>query len=298
MTVTKKVDPIITDILKWYNHNKYIRIGSDVSVTELMTPPQLVHLRDRHRPKITSTDLNMEMPAISGTAIHSALQRYLRMESNVSGDWLIERKMCAVINGWRVAGKFDALYKLQHLYDIKTTKVWKYIFGGVTEFEQQLNMYDYMLYLDGYTDIKTLTIMMVFGDWQAGKVWDKGYPQERTHILPVRKWLRSEQKSYIEERVDKWAKSKPLADDKLPPCTLEERWADKEVFKLFRESTAKRATKNFSTMTGAKSYQAVCAQKDPKGWNKSLIKTFRAQPWKRCEKWCQVQPYCQQYKNK
>ena len=171
---TKVLDPIITDVLKWYNRNKYVRIGSDVSVTELMMPPQIVHLRDRYRPQITSADLNMEIPAMTGTALHGAIQRYLRIEASVTGRWLIERKMCAVIDGYRVAGKFDALRELKHLYDIKTTKVWKYIFGGVTEFEHQLNMYDYMMYLDGYTDIKTLTIMFIFGDWSPGKVWEKG----------------------------------------------------------------------------------------------------------------------------
>ncbi len=297
MAKQKQLDPIIEDTLKWYNNNKYVRIGSDVSVTELMMPPQLVILRDRYRPQIASTDLNMEMPAISGTAIHGAIQRYLRIEANVSGRWLIERKMCSVIDGVRIAGKFDALRDLQHLYDIKTTKVWKYIFGGVVEFEQQLNLYDYMLHLDGY-DIKTLTIMMIMGDWMQGKIWEKGYPQERIQILPIKKWTRAEQKHYIEARVQGWKKARKLSDKDLPNCTPDERWADKEVHKLYRTSTAKRATKNFGTLTGALSYQSVCNMKDPKAWGNSTIKTFRANPWKRCESWCAVKDFCKQYGSK
>ena len=294
---SKSVDPIIKDILHWYNKQKYVRIGSDVSVTELMMAPQLVHLRDRYRPHISVTDLNMEIPALTGTALHSTIQKYLRMEAQVSGRWLIERKMCSIIKGQRVAGKFDALRDLEHLYDIKVTKTWKYIFGGVVEFEQQLNMYDYMLHLDGYS-IKTLTIMMILLDWMPGKVWEKGYPQEKIQIIPIKKWPRKEQKDYIERRVDLWKGAKNKPDNKLPECTLDERWADKEVYKLYRVPTAKKSTKNFHTLRGAKSYQAVCHAKDPKGWANSKIKTFREKPWKRCETWCQVKDYCVQYRNR
>jgi len=291
------IDPIVSDTLKWYNHNKYIRIGSDCSVTEIMSAPQFVHLRDRHRPKIISTDLNNEMASISGTAVHSAIQRYLRMEANVSNKWLIERKMVSIINGVRVAGKFDALRDLEHLYDIKTTRVWKYIFGGVKEFEQQLNLYDYMLFLDGF-NIQTLTIMMYMWDWQIGKVWEKNYPKERIMILPIKKWSRKEQKDYIEDRVKKWVDAEPLKDKDLPHCTLDERWAEKEEHKLYRLPTAKRCTKTFNTIVGAKSYQDVCKTNDKKSWNQSVIKTVRAKPWKRCENFCQVSQFCNQYKNK
>jgi len=295
--MTTKIDPIITDILKWYNQNKYVRIGSDVSVTEIMNAPQQVHLRNKYRPKIVSTDLNDEMASISGSAVHSALQRYLRMETNVSGKWLIERKMNTIIRGIRVAGKFDALRDLKHLYDIKTTRVWKYIYGGVKEFEQQLNLYDYMLYLDGY-NIKTLTIMMYMWDWQPGKIWEKNYPQARIIIIPINKWSRKEQKIYMEDRVDKWNRNFGKIDKDLTPCTPDERWAEAEVFKLYRLPSHQKATKNFNTETGAKSYQAVCMGNDSKQWDKSVIKTFRANQWKRCEKWCQVSDYCHQYKNR
>jgi len=290
-------DPIIIDILKWHNNNKYIRIGSDVSVTEIMNAPQQVHLRNRHRPKIISTNLGDDMAAISGTAVHRSLQHYLRIEGNVSGRWLIERKMTSVIDGVRVAGKFDALRDLEHLYDIKTTRVWKYIFGGVKEFEQQLNLYDYMLFLDGY-DIKTLTIMMYMWDWQAGKVWEKGYPKERIMILPIPKWDRNVQKLYMESRVDAWKQAEHCTDSTLPECTFDERWAEKEVFKLYRLPSAQKASKVFNTMTGAKSYQSVCEANEPAKWSTSVIKTFRSKPWKRCESWCSVADFCHQYKNR
>ena len=292
-----KQDPIVTDILKWYNHNQYIRIGSDVSVTELMDAPQIVHLRERYRPQLSVTELDDIIPALMGTGIHGVLQRYLRTEASMSGKWLIERKMVALVDGIRVAGKFDALRDLKHMYDIKTAAVWKYIFGGTADFEKQLNMYDFMMRMDGF-NVETLTIFMVFKDWTAGKIWEKGYPQNRQVIIPIKKWDDMEQETYIKGRVDLWAKAKVMPDDKLPKCTPEERWAEKQVFKLYRTKTAKRATKVFETSTGAKSYQDVCSTNDEKAWKQSYIVPFNPKPWKRCESWCSVKDFCHQYKNK
>ncbi len=292
-----KQDPIITDILKWYNKNRYTRIGSDISVTELMDAPQIVHLSERHRPKLTVTELDDIIPALIGTGLHNVLQSYLRTESNVSGKWLIERKMVSVVDGIRVAGKFDALRDLKHMYDIKTAAVWKYILGGTSDYEKQLNMYDFMIRQDGF-NIETLMIFMVFKDWQGGRIWEKGYPQNRYVIIPIKKWSNQEQEKYITNRVAGWLRAKVMPDNKLPECTLSERWAEKEVFKLYRTTTAKRATKVFDTSTGAKSYQDVCSTDDSKAWIKSYIKPFNSKPWKRCESWCSVKDYCHQYKNR
>jgi len=297
ITTTKAKDPIITDILKWYNNNMYTRIGSDVSVTELMEAPRIAHLRSRHGKKVPSKDLSNELPAIIGMSVHSGLQRYLRTEANVTGKWLIERKMIGLVDGIRIAGKFDALRDLQHLYDIKVTRIWKYIFGGQLDFEKQLNMYDYMLWKDGY-NVKSLSIMMVLLDWSPGKIWEKNYPQERIQIIPITKWTRNEQDVYIKDRIKKWKDSKDLADDKLPECTFDERWAEKEVFKLYRTPTAKRSTKNFDTLTGAKSYQDACITNDASRWKKSRIESCRANPWKRCKSWCKIAPFCNQFMNR
>ena len=295
--MVKQKDKMVEDILKWYNNRKYIRIGSDVSVTELLDPPRLVHLRDRHKPQIKSTDLSGEIPALVGTGTHSILQNYLRTESYVSNSWLIERRMTAVVNDVRIAGKFDALKDLKHMYDIKVTRVWKYIYGNNKDFERQLNMYDYFMHLDGY-EIETLKIMMVILDWSEGKKWERGYPNSRIQIIPIKKWSRTQQKKFIEDRVNSWKAAKPLADDKLPECSLDDRWAEKEVHKLYRLPNAQKAYKIFNTKTGAKSYQDVCQANEPKKWDKSIIKTFRAKPWKRCESWCKVADFCNQYQNR
>lgn len=139
---------------------------------------------------------------------------------------------------------------------------------------------------------------MVLLDWQQGKIWEKGYPQSRIMILPVSKWDRPKQKQYMEGRVTLWKDSKNYKDVDLPKCTLSERWADEPTYKLYRVATHKRATKTFKTDTGAKSYQAVCMHNDASKWKNSVIKSVRGNPWKRCDSWCEVAPYCDQYKNR
>jgi hypothetical protein len=56
--MARKQPQIIEDILTWYNKKKYVRLGSDVSVTELMMPQRLVALRDRHRQQIVEDSLD------------------------------------------------------------------------------------------------------------------------------------------------------------------------------------------------------------------------------------------------
>lgn len=291
------MDQIELDILSWYNRDKYTRLGNDVSVTELLKPVRITHLLNRYRPKTKLSNINNIIPSLIGSGLHDQLQKYLRMDSLVTNKWQIERHVLGVINGYRVSGRFDALYDNKVLYDIKVTRAWKFEKGDYTEWEQQLNIYDYLLWKDGIS-LEELKIMGIVLDWQKGKQWKTTYPSQRTQIVSVKKWSRDQQEKFIHSLVREWSSGLTSMDNHLPLCTSTERWADKPVFKLFRTKSSKRATKVFPTKARAGAYLQACQMKDAKKWKEGRIEEVIDNKWNRCENWCEVKDFCNQYKNK
>jgi hypothetical protein len=256
----------------------------------------MVHLKNRFRPKLGVKSLNNVIPSLTGQGLHDALQRYLRYEDNVNKNWQIERRLLSVINGVRVAGRFDALYDNKVLYDFKVTRAWKFEKGDYTDWEIQLNCYDYMLSLDGI-QLESLKIAGIVLDWQSGKVWKQGYPQSRFPIIDIKKWSVKEQEKYLSDKVTKWSTSLQLPSGKLPLCSAEERWASKPVWKLFRTKSSKRATKVFPSQSRAKAYLQACqiGTKNQKKWDQGYITKHVDTPFKRCEDWCDVSTFCNQF---
>ena len=282
--------------MRWYNKNQYTRIGSDVSVTELLRPPRINHLINRHG-RVQKTEPSKIVPSLMGNGIHDQLQRMLRRENTVnSGSWLIERRLLAVVDGVRISGRFDALHELKNLYDIKLSKAYKFIKGDTVEWEQQLNMYDYMLWLDGY-EIESLKILFVVSDFNKGESWSPNYPPDVLNIIDINKWPRVDQVSYISDRVQLWKETKDLVDDDLPLCSPKERWANASIFKLFRTPDMKKANKTFPTRARADAYLKVCVTKDPDKWGTGLVRELIGEPFRRCS-WCDASAHCNQFINK
>jgi hypothetical protein len=240
--------------------------------------------------------MNKIIPALKGNGVHDQLQKYLRQEALVNNNWMIERRLCTVIDGLRVTGRFDALYNLTDLYDIKTTKVYKILKGDYSEWEAQLNAYDWMLYQDGI-NISSLKIYAVISDWNQGDTWQTGYPDSSLHTIPIKRWDRNSQEHWLKTKVKLWKDSSTCTDDKLPLCTREERWANASVWKLYRTPKLKRANKTFPLESRAKKYMAACQRKEPEKWKDAVIREEAANVWRRCE-WCDAADFCNQYKNK
>lgn len=291
------MDKFEEHILKWYNKDIYHRIGNDVSVTELMKPVRMVHLTNRHRPKLTASGLSDLIPSLTGNGIHDQLQRYLKIEGKLNNNWSVERRVLIVKDGVRISGRYDALYNWEDLYDIKSTRCWKIEKGDYSEWEEQLNIYDWMLWKDGI-ELNSLKIIAILLDWQLGQSWKKGYPNSRVAVIPITRWSRTQQEKYMASKVTEWKVNLSVSDNKLPFCSPESRWAGKPVFKLYRTSGQQKASKTFPSRSRASSYLAACQLKDAQKWAKGFIKKEFGNPWNRCDKWCDAAPFCNQYQLK
>lgn len=291
------VDKFEEHVLKWYNKDVYSRLGSDVSVTELLLSPRQVHLANRYRHLKKEDTVDKILPALIGMGLHDQLQRFLKLQGTLNKDWMIERKLLTVIDGVRITGRFDAMYNNEDLYDIKVTKAYKALKGDYSDWEKQLNAYDYMLWKDGIS-VKTLKICMVLLDWNLGESWKTEYPNTRLSIVPITKWDRAEQESWMKTTIKSWKDAKDLSDSDLPLCTSGDRWADDPKYKLYRTKKLKKATKVFPTQQRAQAYLDKCKANEPDKWKNGYIVADRANGWRKCESFCHAKDYCNQYQNK
>ena len=294
------MNQIEKDILKWYNKDIYSRLGSDISVTELLNPPRIIHLTNRYRDQIKKAEIDKLLPALIGIGVHDQLQRYLRLEGKVNNTWKIERKLTTSVCDQRLTGRFDALYNDKDLYDFKITTAFKALKGDYSDWEKQQNTYAWMLLQDGIS-VATINICMVVLDWKkVDSFRNQGYPSTRLSIIPLKLWDQSQQEQFVKTSIRSIISCAHESDKNLPLCSLEERWADKPEYKLFKTPDQKRSTKNFPEKKRAEQYLSVCKKraKEPTDWDKAKIIESVPNQWKRCEGWCDVAPWCNQYKNK
>lgn len=294
-----KQNEIVEDILKWYNHRRYTRFGSDYSVSNLLQPTRIIVLEDRYRDQLKVEKIEYILPALIGSATHDGLQHFLKIENKLTQKYDIERSLNKTVNGRRLAGRFD-IYKTDEkkLLDIKVSSVWKYLNGGIDEWSRQLNIYKWMLHDDNIV-VNTMEIMMILVDWKPSEVYKhSNYPKSRVQFVDVPLDTDTNIKTFVENKIKELDDAFKLADDKLPLCTSKDRWAQSTQYKLYRKPEFKRAYKVFKKRLAANSYLAACQQNDKTKWANAVIKKEQAQPWKRCETWCKCASFCNQYKNK
>jgi hypothetical protein len=73
----------------------YSKGKAHLSVTELISPPQIVQLRKRHWDNLEE-DVSEKVWAIFGTAIHSVL------ELGKDDNHIIEQRLFAEVDGWNI----------------------------------------------------------------------------------------------------------------------------------------------------------------------------------------------------
>jgi len=267
-------------------------------VTSLIQPPQVVQLQKRYAEeldKLPMTDefIAQQLSSFKGTAIHERfrqmLYRYINKYPN-SG-YMVERRLWDRINGRKISGQFD-IFLNGALYDVKSTSVWKRIFGQGTDWEKQLNLYAYMLKTCGI-EVTLLYIIAWYMDWDKFKVNQENYPSSPIEQIRIdNMWPEKEQEKFLFDRIELHKSNEDRPDDQLDPCTSDEMWS-KEITYAIMKPMAKRAirTKGMTTRAIAEQYIADSTHKDKASW---YVET-RPGERTRCKDWCRYNCKCCQY---
>jgi hypothetical protein len=251
-------------------NDPYTRGKSDISVTQLISPPYQRQLRTAVEPQ---EDVAERLFSLYGQIGHGILERAgLKLGSDV------ENRLFAEINGWTVSGQYD-LFEDGVLMDYKFTTFWS-VKGDEpkTEWVQQLNLLRVLAIRNGM-DVKALRIIALLRDHQMTQAKrDPEYPQLPIATVDIPVWDVFDAEEFMLARV------KAHQDANPPPCTDEERWMQPSVFAL-KKNGRKTAIKLYESREEAESAASA--------GGKDHFVEHRPGEFRRCTSYCNVAHGCQ-----
>ena len=279
-------------LVKAVENDSYSRGTADRSVTGLLAPPRQAALIERHGDEITE-DVSDRTFALYGQLVHLLLERAGEQSRNA----INEERLYTNVNGWTISGQTDTLTLTEDQrswiisdYKFVTAYKFKRDYSGTLVmdegYENQLNLYGHLLRENGFK-VDGLKIVAIYRDWSKLEAKrDKNYPQlgAETHDVPL--WSEDKAKAFMEERV----RLHQDAENDLPECTDDERWAKPDKYALMPNAKSVRARKLFDSEIDATTWAAANNMKT--GW----VIEHRKGANVRCENYCVVSEWCEQFK--
>jgi len=263
----------------------YSRGSSEISVTEILSPPQLVLLRRRHADDI-EVDAADQVWSLFGSAVHNILQH------GKDDNHVVEERLFTTFEGWRISGQVD-LQEYQAdgsviISDYKVTSAWT-VQQEKTEWVDQLNMYAWLVERVKGHPVTALKIIGIVRDWSRREAANKEvYPQAPIVTLDIPIWDFQTREEFVRTRLSLHNEANFSAvSGEMPACTPEEMWEKPTTYAVMKEG-GKRAKKVFMVQQEAEAFMA-----DQKGTH--FMET-REGGRTRCDSFCQVAPFCEQYK--
>lgn len=280
-------------LVKAVENDSYSKGRADRSVTGLLAPPRQAALKDIHGDEITE-DVSERTFALYGQLVHLLLERSGEQDRNA----LTEERMFTEVEGWSISGQTDTItltedeawvvsdYKFVTAYKFKRNYSGELVMPA--EYEQQLNMYAHLLRENGFK-VDGLKIVAIYRDWSKMEAKrDKNYPQLGAETHDVKLWPEEDAREFMAERV----RLHQAAENDLPECDEEERWARKDSWALKTTPNSKRARKVFyGSNSEAISWAMNPDNKIKRGW----VVEHRPGANIRCENYCLVSEYCEQF---
>jgi len=273
----------------------YTNLGADYSVTDLIKPPRIVRLWKRYSKEIErDLDILKNLGSFRGNAIHDYFKKmlYRITQKSKSNEYLLETRLWDRINGRKISGAIDCLHNTE-LYDFKTCSVWKEVFQQYEDWENQLNLYAFLLYLVG-KPVTKVNVIAWYQDWDKNKVFNyTNYPREEMQVISLPVWNVVDQHKYMASCIEKHKEAEDLYDDELPYCTKEDMWAKDDAWAVYK------LTKS-GDLSG-KARRVLKSSELAEQW----IKKKKSDDYKiihrkgertRCMDWCSVNQYCNQWK--
>jgi hypothetical protein len=269
----------------------YSKGKANLSATELINSPRIVQLRKAHEDEVEN-DVSEMVWSIFGTAIHNVL------EHGKDENHLVEERLHAEVDGWRISGAIDLQIINEDgtitINDYKTTGAWS-VMNEKIDWEQQLNIYAWLVEHVKKTKVSKLEIVAIIRDWSRRDAAMKlNYPDAPIKVIPVHLWTQEERQQFIKDCVTKH--SNAVLNDELgeplPNCTPEQMWEKAPVFALMKEGNVR--AKSVHSIES----EAIVAFEDAKrNTKKNEVFTIveRKGERTRCENFCSVSKFCDQH---
>lgn len=255
------------------------------SVTQMLKGPREAILARRHSDEIEGDVADMAW-TIFGSSMHLLLE-----QSQESATQLKENYITADMpNGYTLSGIFD-LYDdaTGTVTDYKSATVWKVVYGDWDDYREQLLSYVWMLRQIGF-DARRGEIVAILKDHSKVKArTERDYPDHPFYVIG---WdFSDEELAEFGERIAakfrEIERCERLADDDLPLCTPEQRWAKPDQWAVMKQGN-KKSSKNFDNEPDAVRYAAKL-QEDS---GRKCHVEHRPGKDQKCLEYCDCRPFC------
>lgn len=268
------------------NRPTYTKGKAHLSATEIINSPRIVQLRKLHWDNLEE-DVADKVWAIFGTAIHAVL------ELGKDEHHVIEQRLHANVDGWDISGAID-LQRVDDdgivVSDYKTTGAWA-VMNEKVEWEQQLNIYAWLVEKVKKVPVKKVEIIAIVRDWSRRDAQTKeGYPEAPIKVIDVPLWTFEQRENFIKERIHLHSNAYFAIEsgEDLPECSPSEMW-EKPTMWAVRKVGNKRATTVCLTQDQAEAK----IEELGKGYEIEVRPGERT----RCANFCQVRDFCGQWKD-
>ena len=267
------------------NRPTYTKGKAHLSATEIINSPRIVQLRKMHWDNLEE-DVSDKVWAIFGTAIHAVL------ELGKDDHHIIEQRLHANVDGWDISGAID-LQRLEDdgiiVADYKTTGAWA-VMNEKSDWEQQLNIYAWLVEKVKKVPVKKVEIIAIIRDWNRRDAQTReGYPEAPIKVIDVPLWSFEKREDFIKERIHLHSNALFAAEtsETLPECSPSEMW-EKPTMWAVRKIGNKRAT----TVCLTEDQADAKIEELGKGYEIEVRPGERT----RCANFCQVRDFCEQWK--
>jgi len=262
-----------------YNKGK-----AHLSATQLLNSPKIVALTRKFEDEIEQ-DASEMVWSIVGSAIHNFL------EQGKDENHIVEQRIHIEHDGWHITGAVD-LQEVEadgiHVKDYKFTSVWAAM-NEKPEWENQLNIYAWLVEKVKKVPVKSVTIVAMLRDWSRRDREKEGYPKAPILEIPMKLWTMAEREAYIAKRISLHSACEFAieTDGGLPDCTPEEMWEKPTVWAIKKKGNVRAKSLYESEVFATEALEQL---------GKDYEIEVRQGERTRCANFCPVSQYCQQYR--
>jgi hypothetical protein len=265
----------------------YTKEGANMSVTELLGSPRIVQLKRRHWDELEQ-DASEMVWSLFGTAIHHIL------EHGKAENHLIEQRLHAHVDGWHISGAIDLQVITPEgieISDYKTTSAYK-VMAGSMDWEEQLNVYAYLVESQKKVPVTKIQIVAIIRDWSAREAaYKEGYPKAPIVVLDIPLWPFENREQFIRDRITAHSDATfaQETDEELPECTPKDMWERPTSYAIMKDGGVRAKSVHASKDEAEKAWAEI------KDYTKYKI-VERPGERIRCAGYCQVSKFCSQYR--
>lgn len=269
----------------------YSKGKANLSATELINSPRIVQLRKAHEAEV-EYDVSEMVWSIFGTAIHGVL------EHGKDDNHIVEERLHAEVDGWSISGAIDLQIVNEDgtytINDYKTTGAWA-VMNEKVEWEQQLNIYAWLVEHVKNVTVSKLEIVAIIRDWSRRDAALKvNYPDAPIKVIPIQVWTQEFREQFIRDRITQHSNAMLTAElgESLPHCTPEQMWEKPPVFAVMKEGNVR--AKSVHAIENEATVALDDLKKTAKKGENFYIE-IRKGDRTRCENFCQVSKFCDQH---